>query len=254
LATDERTVERYNRRARLVHAATYVLTFVLLGTGWWLATGHEGQPSILARLLRTPDTEVHRLAGYGLTAVVAAALTIGVRGAITFVRQTVRINRGDMRWFLSWPAGALRGRFAPHRGHFDPGQRVANVAFVVVLGVLIVSGLALVSLKGGPTFAAMVRIHRAATYALAILIVVHVVLAVGILPGYRGAWRSMHGRGRVRVSTARRLWPASVPDDHGRECLEIRRCRAGHDDPGGRPADRATASGERARARRGGGG
>ena len=39
---------RYRRGARLFHTATYLLTFVLIGTGWWIATGHDGEPSVLA--------------------------------------------------------------------------------------------------------------------------------------------------------------------------------------------------------------
>jgi hypothetical protein len=39
------------------------------------------------------------------------------------------------------------------------------------------------------------------------VIVGHIVVAAGILPGYRGAWRSMHLGGRVSLDTARRLWP-----------------------------------------------
>ena len=86
--------------------------------------------------------------------------------------------------------GALTGRFSPHRGHFDPGQRLANLAFVATLGTLIVSGVAMTTLSGGPTFATMVRIHRGATYVLTALVVGHVLLVSGLLPGYRGAWRA----------------------------------------------------------------
>lgn len=39
------------------------------------------------------------------------------------------------------------------------------------------------------------------------MIVGHVVVASGALPGYRGVWRSMHGRRGVTEETARRLWP-----------------------------------------------
>jgi hypothetical protein len=35
-----------------------------------------------------------------------------------------------------------------------------------------------------------------------------VLVAIGVLPGYRGVWRAMHLGGRVSVETARRLWPA----------------------------------------------
>ncbi len=206
-------VVRNNRATRWFHAATFVSTAVLLLTGWWLRTGREGRPSVLADVLSAPDTEIHRTTGWVMVGLAAAGLTLGVRAAWTFVRETARVDRGDGRWFLRFPAGALTGRFAPHRGHFDPGQRLANIAFVATLGTLIGTGVALTTLSGGPTFATLVKVHRGATYILTALVVGHLTVVSGILPGYRGAWRAMVGRGRVPADTARRLWPA---DDRGR--------------------------------------
>jgi hypothetical protein len=34
-----------------------------------------------------------------------------------------------------------------------------------------------------------------------------VLIALGVLPGYRGVWRSMHLGGRVAETTAKRVWP-----------------------------------------------
>jgi formate dehydrogenase subunit gamma len=203
----EGTVVRNNAATRWFHAATFAVTAVLLATGWWLRAGHEGRPSLLARLLDAPDTEVHRRAGWLLVAVLAAGVTLGARAAWTFARETLRADRGDARWFLRWPAGALTGRFARHEGHFDPGQRLANVAFVGAFAAVVVSGVALTTLSGGATFATMVRVHRGATYVLTAVVVGHLVVVSGVLPGYRGVWRAMLGRGRVRARTARRLWP-----------------------------------------------
>jgi cytochrome b subunit of formate dehydrogenase len=188
------------------------VTAVLLVTGWWLTTGHEGRPSVLARLTDTADTDLHRKAGYVLIGLAIAGFTLGIRAAITFARETARVDRGDGRWWLRWPRGALTGRFARHEGHFDPGQRVANVVFVLAFLAVIVSGVAMINLSGGPVFVWMFRVHRYATYVLTALVVGHVLIAVGILPGYRGAWRSMHLGGRVPRATARRLWPRSVED------------------------------------------
>ncbi len=133
-----------------------------------------------------------------------------MRAAVRFGLESVRINRGDGSWFRHWPRGALTGRFGSHRGRFDPGQRIANIAFVVTLGTLIVTGVGLTMVKTGPDFVVLVRVHRFATYALTALVAEHVLLALGVLPGYRGAWRSMHLGGRTSTPTARRLWPRSV--------------------------------------------
>jgi len=213
-ASDPGRVVRNNGATRAFHAATFLVTSVLLATGWWLRAGNEGRPSALADLFGTPDTEVHRNAGWVLVGVAAAGLTVGVRAAWTFARETARVDRGDGRWFLRWPWGAATGRFAPHRGHFDPGQRIANLAFVATLGTLIVTGVAMTTLSGGPTFATMVRIHRGATYVLTALVVGHVLVVSGVLPGYRGAWRAMV-TGRVTRATARRLWPGDAPREPG---------------------------------------
>jgi formate dehydrogenase subunit gamma len=205
-----RHVVRYRRGARLFHTATYLITFVLIATGWWIATGHDGEPSVLADVSGVPDADLHRRVGWALIVLLVGGITIGVRAAVTFVRETARIDRGDGRWFLRWPVGALTGRFARHRGHFDPGQRVANVGFVLSFSLLIGTGIGLGMVSGGPRYAALLQLHRAAAYVLTALVVVHVLLAVGVLPGYRRAWRAMHLGGRTPVDTARRLWPASV--------------------------------------------
>jgi len=200
-------VVRNNRRARLLHTGFYLVTLVLLFTGWWLLSGHEGRPSVLARLVDEPDVELHRQAGWALAALAAVAVTLGARGALTFVRETLRVNRGDGRWLARFPLGAVTGRFGHHRGHFDPGQRVANLAFVATLGTLIGTGIGLTTVHGGPTFVWLDHAHRVATYVLAVLVAGHVLVALGILPGYRGVWRAMHLGGRVPAATVRRLWP-----------------------------------------------
>ncbi len=73
--------------------------------------------------------------------------------------------------------------------------------------LLVLTGAGLVLVKGGRAFVWLTRIHLWATYFVTPVILGHVVLAAGFLPGYRGTRRAMHGRGRVRESTARRLWP-----------------------------------------------
>jgi formate dehydrogenase subunit gamma len=203
-------VVRNNRATRLLHTATYLVTIVLLVTGWWLLTGHEGRPSVLARAFDEPDVEVHRKAGWLLVVVFGCAVTLGVRGAYTFVRETVRADRGDLAWFRHWLRGAFTGRFARHRGHFDPGQRLANLAFVALFGALVATGIALTTTHGGPNFVWLVRVHRYATYGLTALVVVHLVVALGLLPGYRGVWRAMHLGGRTPGTTARRVWPEAA--------------------------------------------
>jgi formate dehydrogenase subunit gamma len=100
-------IERYSRGVRWFHAATYITVLVLLGTGWWLLLGNEGDPSPLVRLVRLPDTTLHTWIGWALTALAALAVTVGVRAVRTFAAETLRYDRGDLRWFLRWPAGLM---------------------------------------------------------------------------------------------------------------------------------------------------
>lgn len=210
MATDgvRREVERYTRPVRWFHAAVYVTVLLLLGTGWWLALGREGQPSPLARLTGQADVPLHVWGGWALTVVVVAGPALGARSAATFLRESVRFRRADLTWLRGWPRGAFTGRFARHEGDFDPGQRIANIALTVLLAALVVSGVGMARLDGGPVFAALVHVHRWATWAATPLLAGHVLVAAGLLPGYRGVWRSMHLGGHLDARVAKRLWPA----------------------------------------------
>jgi formate dehydrogenase subunit gamma len=135
---------------------------------------------------------------------------VGIRSAITFAVESLRFRRQDLHWLARWPKATMTGRFPRHEGHFDPGQRIANIVLVVLLAALVGSGVGLARLHGGPTFAVLVHVHRWATYAVTPVLIGHIVVASGVLPGYRGVWRSMHLGGHLDRGVARRLWPAWV--------------------------------------------
>ena len=200
------TVQRYNRRTRWFHSGVYLTVLVLLGTGWWLRLGQEGRPSPLARIARLPDTELHTWTGWVLVGVTVAGIGLGARAVRTFVAETVRFREADLTWFARWPRALWTGRFARHEGHFDPGQRIANVVIVAGLAALVGSGVGMAVLHGGPAFVVLVRVHRWSTYLITPVLVGHILITF-LPPGYRGAWRSMHLGGRVNRAVARRLWP-----------------------------------------------
>jgi cytochrome b subunit of formate dehydrogenase len=201
-------VERYGRRARWFHTFVYTTVLITLATGWWLLTGHEGDPSPLARVSGTSDASLHKVVGGAFAAGSVVFILLGFRAARTFAAESLRVDRGDGRWFTRWPRAVLTGRFGRHEGHFDPGQRAANVAIVVVLAALVVSGSGLVAVHGGPAFVWLARVHKWSTYAAIPVILGHILIASGLLPGYRGVWRSMHLGGRLPARVAERLWPA----------------------------------------------
>jgi formate dehydrogenase subunit gamma len=201
------TIQRYSRRVRWFHAATYVTVLVLLLTGWWLLTGREGRPSPLARVTGVPDPTMHTAVGWVLAVLTGLAVTLGARTAKRFLVASVRFDRGDLRWFVRWPAALFTGRFPHHDGHFDPGQRIANLVVVLLLALLVGSGVGLTMVVGGPGFLVLREIHRWSTILITPVLAGHIVIASGILPGYRGVARAMHLGGRLRVKVAKRVWP-----------------------------------------------
>jgi formate dehydrogenase subunit gamma len=224
MATDGQTppagvAERYRRPARWFHAGIYLSVLILLATGWWLLIGQEGQPSPLARLTGMPDTSLHKLVGWIMLGLAVAGLLLGARAIPSFVTESVRLRRSELRWFIRWPAAVFTGRFGWHQGRFDPGQRILNITLILGLALLVASGVGLVMVHGGPVFVVLAAIHKWTTYPVTALIVGHVLIASGVLPGYRGVWRSMHLGGRLDAGVAERLWPAWTP--------EIRRRRRG---------------------------
>jgi formate dehydrogenase subunit gamma len=227
-------LERHGRRARRFHLASYLVTLPLVVTGWWISLGGEGRPSPIARVLGTGDVTVHLWLGRALLVLALLPLVLGRRGLATFVRETARVDRGDATWWRRWPGAAFTGRFARHEGRFDPGQRVANVAIVGGLLVLTVTGIGLSAVHGGPMFVWLDRAHRAAALVVTLAIAGHLVIAFGLVPGYRGAWRAMHLGGRVPEPVARRLWPAWVERERISQMLEDGRLSGGRTARSGR--------------------
>ena len=179
----------------------------LIVTGIWLLSGSEGNPSPLARLSGLSDARLHVSLGRGLAVLAVLPLLAGRKAVVTFVRESFRRDHGDARWWVTWPAAVFTGRFAKHEGHFDPGQRVANVLIVGWLTVLTVTGIAMTIIHGGSTFAWLAKVHRFGAYVFTALIAGHMLIAAGFLPGYRGVWRAIHLGGKVSLATARRIWP-----------------------------------------------
>jgi cytochrome b subunit of formate dehydrogenase len=203
-------VERNRRTTRWLHAAFYSCTLLLLATGGWLLIGREGDPSILATLTNTSDVRLHVLLGWALAGLALLAAFLWRHALRRFAAETIRWGRDDLGWFAHWPRAAFTGRFRRHDGDFDPGQRIANAVLVGGLLLLLASGLGLSLLHGGPVFVWLHRLHVWATYGVTAMAAGHVLVASGVLPGYRGVWRSMHLGGRLPEDVASRLWPAWV--------------------------------------------
>ncbi len=211
----EATVERNRRASRWVHAAVYACSLLLVATGGWLLLGQEGNPSVLARVTGQPDVVLHRWLGYVLAGLAVIALAVWWRGLRRFLRESIRWETGDLAWLRAWPRAVFTGRFGRHEGDFDPGQRVANLVLVGSLVLLLVSGLGLAFLHGGPVFVWLHEVHLWSTYAFVVMVAGHVLVASGVLPGYRGVWRAMHLGGHLAAPVARRLWPGWAERQQG---------------------------------------
>ena len=192
---------------RWFHAAVYLVVLPLLLTGWRLLGGDEGRPSPLARIAGMSDARLHVWLGRAFALLILVPIVTGRKGIATFMRESLRRDPGDRRWWARWPSGALRGRFARHEGDFDPGQRIANLVIVGGLIVLTLTGIGLTVLHGGPTFSWLARIHRWTFYVVTVAIIGHVAVALGVLPGYRrvacDAPRRTHGPGDGASALAR---------------------------------------------------
>lgn len=205
--TEPVVIERNNRRTRWFHAGVALCVAVLLGTGWWLWVGLEGRPSPLAQATGLSDADIHTWVGWVFTAVAVAGAVLGWRAVRTLLADSVRFRRSDLRWFARWPRAVLTGRFDRHEGHFDPGQRIANIVLLALLAALVGSGAGLAVVSGGPAFVVLGTVHRWCTYLVTPILAGHVLIASGVLPGYRGVWRAMHLGGKLRAADARRVWP-----------------------------------------------
>jgi len=119
------------------------------------------------------------------------------------------MTRGPARCARSATSARADGDVGRAVGRHDLGDVVVDepgvVGADVTLGALIGSGIALTTLHGGPrsrgscacTASPPTRCYRSSPSTL----------AIGVLPGYRGAWRSMHLGGRTPNTAIERLWP-----------------------------------------------
>lgn len=198
-------IERYNRRTRLFHAAIYIGVLIELVSGWWFILG-DYRPSFVADLTGIGDQEVHEYLGLLLILVAIVGCGLGWRAVRTFTAESLRFRSSDVRWFRRWPRAIRTGRFEYHDGHFDPGQRIANIVMTLTLTALLLTGVGALYLPRSLAVASF-DLHRWAAFLITPVLLGHIIVAAGILPGYQGAWRSMHLGGHLPTDVARRIWP-----------------------------------------------
>jgi formate dehydrogenase subunit gamma len=92
---------------------------------------------------------------------------------------------------------------------------------VALLATLVGTGVGLTLITGGAGFVWLSRLHRWSTYLVTPLLAGHVLIASGVLPGYRGVARAMHLGGRLHRDVARRVWPGWLARHEGAEEREV---------------------------------
>ena len=105
----EERIERHPRRVRWFHAAVYLVVLPLLFTGWRLLGGDEGRPSALARIAGMSDARLHVWLGRAFALLILVPIVTGRKGIATFVRESLRRDPGDGRWWAHWPSGLSAG-------------------------------------------------------------------------------------------------------------------------------------------------
>jgi cytochrome b subunit of formate dehydrogenase len=193
-------VQRFGRAARCFHTFVYLTVLVALVTGWWFVVDRYQHPL-------GPDTTIHELAGVLLILGAVVYVVARARAAWAFVKESATYERGDLRWLLAWPRAALTGRFPHHDGQYDPGQRLASAIMMATLTAIALSGIAMLTLPSEALPVSPLQVHRWATFLFTPVVVGHMIVAAGVLPGYRGVWRSIHRGGRLPRDVSARIWP-----------------------------------------------
>ncbi|HEU0196392.1 MAG TPA: cytochrome b/b6 domain-containing protein [Nevskiaceae bacterium] len=211
MSKDPVTLLRHRAGVRVLHGINALAVIVLLVTG--LALGEvlaSGWVALLGGHLRV--NAIHR--GLGLAFAVAWLLIVCVqpRRIGRLLRDTLRFQCGDGRWFVEFPRFCLTPRRWPapfHAGRFDPAQRVVFLLLVVAVVVVSLTGVYMYwePRWGRLMFVLMIRAHIVAAWTLIGCLCLHVAAGCGLLPSHRGLVTAMFGDGRVRLTRAQALWP-----------------------------------------------
>jgi formate dehydrogenase subunit gamma len=177
-------VERFAAPVRVLHWATAVLVLVLLFTG---ASLYAGPLSTLVGR-RALVKQVHIVSGLLLPLPLLGVLLRGRwrRAALDDARRLDRFDAEDRRWL------AARGRDPSVRlGKFNPGQKLNAAVMAGALPVMFGTGLMLWryepfsdAWRTGATF-----VHDWTFLLLSVLVIGHIVLAVGDRDALRGMVR-----------------------------------------------------------------
>lgn len=197
-----RYLPRFSRTERTLHWVNAIGFFVLLATGLILYL-----PSLEVLVGRRPlFKDIHFWSGVGWIAALALVALLGDRrGLVRTARDVDAFAADDIRWLR-------RQRPAP-QGRFNAGQKV-NAALTAATTVLFtVSGVLLWLGERDTTFrfASTVVLHDGLMFAMIVLVLGHLYLAV-VHPATRHALRGMT-LGTVSEEWAREHHPRWTAED-----------------------------------------
>ena len=133
---EQRTVERFRKRAILLHWLCVAPFAVLLITGSLMfldLTNFSG-----GRQIRT----IHQVAAVFLVTVPVLYSLLDPKAAISFLKEAFRWNRDDLAWLKASPSYYFGGRSQmPPQGYLNGDQRLWQLVVIITGSVFVTTGM-----------------------------------------------------------------------------------------------------------------
>lgn len=203
-------LQRNSSKARLLHLVNLIVFVVFFYTGTALIA-----PSlnVLANIIGGFEVAriLHRIAAAVLFLEVVVVLITNFDSFKGFLKETFSWHKGDGRWVASFFIWLFRPNMKmPHtKTRESAGQRL--VAWVLIgFGLWqVITGFILMYRPGfsKQTVLVATTLHDVGFFALAIFLLGHIYIGLGLFKPYRGVRTAMFGDGTVDEKLAKRLWP-----------------------------------------------
>jgi len=209
VATNELRVKRWPLAARVVHWNNLIMVLILIFTGVALyVPGANVLASLIGGFFITRT--LHRSAAVLFILVPLAAIVAMPGGFMRFQREVYTWGKDDTAWLLSFPRYFFKPSTSmpPVHGKSTSGQRA--LAWVLILGALIqvVTGPILWLRPASKAVVLWaVLFHDVGFLLLAVGVIFHAYVGLGIFKPYRGVGWGMLGNGTVPAKLAKHHWP-----------------------------------------------
>lgn len=209
MTINELRVKRWSIMARVIHWNNLVMVLALIFTG--IALYVPGANSLASLLGGFPNTRtLHRSAAVLFLLVPLASIISMPGGFRRFLAEVYTWGKDDTAWLLSFPRYFFRPstKMPPAHAKGTSGQRA--LAWVLILGALIqvVTGSILWFRPVGKGLVLWaVLLHDVGFLLLAVGVIFHAYVGLGLFKPYRGVAWGMLGDGTVSAELAKHHWP-----------------------------------------------